>query len=216
MKAIATTGTVWGQWTVLARADRGRVKARCSCGVEKTVLAGNLTKGISKSCGCRVGKPDMGRRRGTGKKSAAGPSAKAGCKPRKSKFEIGLGQRFTNWLVVGVPEVGEWVEVRCDCGKESRRRRIDLLQGNTKSCGCARNDNFVNAFKAKDARVARAKRLLAEVLTTPEQAQVNRILDSRKRFGMSGQEIKLEAIEVVVADRGLGWLLCHGGLEELC
>jgi hypothetical protein len=195
-KIIVHPGERFGQWTVLKMLGNGCGLVRCDCGKEVQRYLNNLLNGASKSCGCSKNR--------------------AGAKPKKSKFEVQIGQRFTNWLVVGIPEVGQWVQVRCDCGKESRRRRIDLLQGNSKSCGCARSDNFVAAFKGKDSRVERAKRLLDEVLTEAEQAQVDRILESRRRFGLAGADIKLEAIEVVVSDRGLGWLLCHGGLEEIC
>ena len=55
-----------------------------------------------------------------------------------------MGQRFGRWLVVG--EVKEkkfrcfqWA-VRCDCGKHGIVMGTTLRSGNTKSCGCLRDE----------------------------------------------------------------------------
>lgn len=59
---MTTTGGLVGQkfghWTVIAPADpyingAKRYLCRCSCGTEKIVVASNLIRGLSKSCGCR-------------------------------------------------------------------------------------------------------------------------------------------------------------------
>jgi hypothetical protein len=52
------TGQVFGRLTAVeecGRTERGRVLWRCSCacGGEHIVLAGSLTRGLTKSCGCR-------------------------------------------------------------------------------------------------------------------------------------------------------------------
>lgn len=49
--AVNTPGEKFGEWTVI---DGGTVKAprvRCSCGIERDVLAVNLLRGLSRSCG---------------------------------------------------------------------------------------------------------------------------------------------------------------------
>lgn len=53
-------GAVFGNWTVLREttpSDGGsiRVMARCQCGTERAVLAHELSRGRSKSCGCLKG-----------------------------------------------------------------------------------------------------------------------------------------------------------------
>lgn len=52
-------GQVFGRWTVLSRAPtpkegqrRSRWLCRCVCGTERAVIGRNLTKGLSRSCGC--------------------------------------------------------------------------------------------------------------------------------------------------------------------
>lgn len=60
-KLVDLTGKTFGRWTVMYRADdfiepsgvkRVRYHCICSCGNEADVLAGSLTKGQSRSCGC--------------------------------------------------------------------------------------------------------------------------------------------------------------------
>lgn len=51
-------GRTYGRWQVVGESDhrssRGKryVKCVCSCGTEREVLAGNLTRGLTVSCGC--------------------------------------------------------------------------------------------------------------------------------------------------------------------
>ena len=56
-KAIDLTGQVFGNWTVLRRADITKNGGatwlcRCVCGTERVVRSGGLRSGISKGCGC--------------------------------------------------------------------------------------------------------------------------------------------------------------------
>ena len=51
------SGHKFSRWTVLQRVTNGhagqtRWLCRCECGTKKTVMAGNLTRRISESCGC--------------------------------------------------------------------------------------------------------------------------------------------------------------------
>lgn len=53
------TGCTYGCWVVLSRVEDGkkgpaRWRCRCLCGVERVLVAGSLTSGNSKSCGCRT------------------------------------------------------------------------------------------------------------------------------------------------------------------
>lgn len=54
---IDLTGKVFGRWVVLSEANRTENQGyewlcRCECGIEKIVLGKNLTRNLSKSCGC--------------------------------------------------------------------------------------------------------------------------------------------------------------------
>ena len=50
-KRIDLTGRVFGQWTAL-RYEQGMWLCRCTCGVERRILASTLNAGKSRSCGC--------------------------------------------------------------------------------------------------------------------------------------------------------------------
>jgi hypothetical protein len=57
MKLINLESKTFGHWFVLKRAandrsDRTCYVCRCTCGIERTVLANNLRKGTSTNCGC--------------------------------------------------------------------------------------------------------------------------------------------------------------------
>jgi len=58
MRLDDMTGRRFGRWLVLERSPERKRWAvlwvcRCDCGTIRTVLAGNLRKGLSTSCGCR-------------------------------------------------------------------------------------------------------------------------------------------------------------------
>lgn len=54
-RTTITPGMIFGRWTVLS-GPLGRYRwyfeCRCSCGRERTVFGGSLTRGASTSCGC--------------------------------------------------------------------------------------------------------------------------------------------------------------------
>ena len=57
-KTTDLVGQTFGYWTVIEPADTNvhqskRYLCRCRCGTERVVVASNLLKGLSKSCGCR-------------------------------------------------------------------------------------------------------------------------------------------------------------------
>lgn len=54
------------------------------------------------------------------------------------------GSRFTR-LVVVRHDGGEFADVRCDCGTERAMRRYNLMNGKSKSCGCARKESLAAA-----------------------------------------------------------------------
>lgn len=85
---------------------------RCDCGNETKVSTNDLTSGHTKSCGCLK---------------------------RKSNAKDLKGQRFGRLVVIKrdgtINRRATW-RCKCDCGRRTVVRSIDLLSGNTKSCGC--------------------------------------------------------------------------------
>ena len=111
------TGQRFNNLTVIEVADKIKNKGtlwrcRCDCGAETTALTNDLTSGHTKSCGCLKHKPNA---------------------------KDLTGQRFgrlTVWKRAGTVGSRALWRCKCDCGKLTNVRSIDLLSGNTKSCGC--------------------------------------------------------------------------------
>lgn len=125
-KFIDLTGQVFGRWTVLEKAEnRGYVsywKCRCECGKEAEVRGTQLTRGISKSCGCLQ------------KETRARMNTE-----RYSKNSL-VGQRFGKLTVlekVGNARNKEYLwKCQCDCGNTLNVTSYHLRSGHTQSCGC--------------------------------------------------------------------------------
>lgn len=113
------TGKRFGRLTVVRLLQRGPSKgrwlAKCECGGLTRVQAGNLTAGLTKSCGCGRG----------GKKEIS-------------------GQRFGRLIVLSflgtLDRKNAYWKVRCDCGEEREVQSAALRLGITKSCGCLSRD----------------------------------------------------------------------------
>lgn len=110
----------FGRWTVIEEAFRDSFGihwlCKCECGNQKEVLANNLVRGISKSCGCYEKE----------------------LKTKREKKEI-TGQRFGS--VVALECVGQnkyknylW-KCLCDCGTTFVVPASRLITGETQSCG---------------------------------------------------------------------------------
>lgn len=85
---------------------------RCACGRETTASTYELRSGHKKSCGCRKSRP---------------------------KAHDLTGMRFGRLTVikrVGTINRRPIWHCKCDCGKFTDVRSVDLKSGNTKSCGC--------------------------------------------------------------------------------
>ncbi len=109
------TGQKFGRLTVISRADnnqKGRTRwlCQCDCGKQKTVLASNLIRGNTKSCGCQAHLKDL-----TGQKFGRLTVISRADNDQKGR---------TQWLC------------QCDCGKQKTVLSLNLISGNTKSCGC--------------------------------------------------------------------------------
>ena len=108
----------YGEWTVLGEASNNNPayrRCRCSCGVEKDVLATTLRSGRSTSCGGHDRADDL------------------------------KGQRFGEWTVLWrAPKHGKnaYWHCRCSCGVERDVLATTLRSGRSKSCGHDRFSSY--------------------------------------------------------------------------
>ncbi len=132
--STALPGQEYGRLTVVAEAPRRgklrRVVARCACGVVREYYAHAVASGNSRSCGCvHATRPTMDR----------------------------VGLRFGALEVVahaGRRGAMPMLRVRCDCGSEKVVQYSNLLNGTTRSCGCAQRARSAAERAAAGARLA--------------------------------------------------------------
>ncbi len=118
------SGKRFGILTVIERVENLKYRTtlwrcRCDCGKITISQAQALTRGRSKSCGC-------------------------------NRAEDIVGRKFNKLTVIrrdiSNPHNTMWI-CRCDCGRETRIDRGDLMKGAQKGCGCERtkqNRNTLN------------------------------------------------------------------------
>ncbi len=129
-KAADLTGQRYGLLTALfpteKRQDGGSVvwHCACDCGAETDVCAKRLKRGKVRSCGClsEAARKDL------------------------------TGQRFGRLTVTGYEGKREqknaenyWSCV-CDCGKRVSAGQTELMNGETRSCGCYRTDRLIDSM----------------------------------------------------------------------
>lgn len=124
------TGQRFGNWIVISRAENRDGDTLwhclCDCGNENNVLAYNLVSGASKSCGCLRHKPSPNFIDLTGRKIGyLLVKNQAG----RDKFNRIL------WNCI------------CDCGNITIVNGTYLLNGDTKSCGCYKQER--DKYKGK-------------------------------------------------------------------
>lgn len=111
------TGRRFGRLVVLGKIKepgKAKYKVRCDCGNEKVVLADNLKRGMTTSCGH--------------------------CYRKTKEFAMArvkdiTGKRFG--MLVVLTELGKGkVFCKCDCGNVKVINKGHLLNGDIQSCGC--------------------------------------------------------------------------------
>ncbi len=124
-RLIDLMGKTFGRLTVVRRVENQKGQTRwlceCSCGNTKEVAGGNLRDGRTQSCGC-LAKELM----------------------RARSFHDLSGQTFGRLVVRRAAEYNKhskamW-ECICSCGIVRIVCAANLLNGNTKSCGCLNRD----------------------------------------------------------------------------
>ena len=122
------TGQRFGKLTAVERLDEKRGKdsshlwlCRCDCGNEIKASVNNLLRGHNTSCGCAK-------------------------RERLQQRAVDIrGQRFGRLSAIEALEKRSGSEsvvwrCRCDCGRETETASRDLLSGNTRSCGCIKQE----------------------------------------------------------------------------
>lgn len=126
-KAIDLTGQKFGRLTVVSKAETKNNAAVwncvCDCGKSVFVFGYNLRKGHTRSCGC-LREEKLGNK----------------CKNIKGKR---FGRLVANCRAENNGKVTMW-KCQCDCGNEAVVATYRLINGETKSCGCLRNELLKN------------------------------------------------------------------------
>lgn len=115
---IDITGNRFGTLVALKYVGATKWKCECDCGQVKIVEGGHLPSGHTSSCGCKL--KHM-------KSSDGGLSA----------TPI-VGKRFGMLTVQKYLGTSKY-KCLCDCGKQTVVKGAYLRNGDTKSCGCLRN-----------------------------------------------------------------------------
>ena len=142
-KTIDLIGQRFGRLTVVSRAENkcGRTNwhCKCDCGNERDILAINLTRGFTKSCGCLHNE-----------------------QLRERKLIDLLGQKFGRLLVLKRAENHgreTYWKCRCDCGNIKEINGAKLKNGHTKSCGCLSKETTSEIFKTHGMSSTRLYRI---------------------------------------------------------
>lgn len=138
---VDLTGKRFGRLTVISRAENKGGKTnwhcKCDCGNEKDVLAINLSRGFTQSCGC-LHNEDFANRR----------------------FIDLSGNRYGKLTVIKRAENrGKdvfWL-CKCDCGNTTEVNGSRLRSGKTKSCGCLRKETYRKSWSHVSRNVKHGK-----------------------------------------------------------
>ena len=160
------TGQRFGRLTVIKEADKYispqglkfvQWLCKCDCGNYTIVLATNLKKGTTKSCGCynieqakkRLFKDLTGQKFGR----------LTAIKPIENHTNSNGKSMMTKWLC------------RCDCGNECNVQSGNLLSGHTLSCGCynkeqASKRSLINLVGQRFGRLTVLERVENEITSS--------------------------------------------------
>ena len=160
------TGQRFGRLTVIKEADKYispqglkfvQWLCKCDCGNDTIVLATNLKKGTTKSCGCYNIE-----------------------QAKKRLFKDLTGQKFGRLTAIkpienhtnsnGKSMMIKWL-CRCDCGNECNVQSGNLLSGHTLSCGCynkeqASKRSLINLVGQRFGRLTVLERVENEITSS--------------------------------------------------
>jgi len=185
------TGQRFGMLTVIKTADYIKEKqywlCLCDCGKECTVSAAQLqrVRGAIKSCGCIY-----------------------------DVYKNLEGKRFHRLTVIEyLPEVSEgkggsrhWRCI-CDCGNEILATSSRLLNGRARSCGCYRDETYIENIKAATKRLAVDGTLISVI--------ASRKLSSANKSGVRGVVLRNgRYVASITFKRKVYYLGTYDTLEE--
>jgi 5-methylcytosine-specific restriction endonuclease McrA len=118
---VNSVGKVYNFLTILEEIKDNKVKVRCICGQEKISNKYVITSGRIKSCGCKR----LNLRRNT-------------------IIDNMVGKRFGRWTIIAFDSICNkrtynWL-CKCDCGTSKIIANLVLKRGESKSCGCLKNE----------------------------------------------------------------------------
>lgn len=192
-------GDTFGEWEVLEKFDKSRYKCRCSCGVIKAISGTDLVRGRSKSCGharkkynIKIGDKynewtvisfDKSRyaykcQCTCGKISTISASdlvneRSKSCGHDNNRLIDLTGQKFGEWTVLRHVGYGVW-ECQCSCKDHTIRniRHTELLNGDSKSCGCKRREYL------RDTMLERYNETSVSRINNPRSTEELRLVES--------------------------------------
>lgn len=173
---INLAGRVFGRWTVIAYAGRiGRHptwRCQCACGNTGVIYATNLSRGLSKSCGClrieiTTARNKLGKHKGCGT-----PEYEAWCAIIK-RCNNPRNRSFPNYGARGIRICRRWLKFEnflADMGKRPHGKSIDRIDND----GNYTPSNCRWATKLEQDRNRRTTRMLTyrgETLCVTEWAE---------------------------------------------
>lgn len=126
-----------------------------------------------------------------------------------------IGQKFGRLTVVGIEPPAknrrEWRWVcRCDCGNTITAAATSIKSGNTKSCGCLKNEKSGERFRKYKNRVAENKRLY-EIFSGMKKRCYSERSQRYKDYGGRGIKICAEWMDADCGfDRFVNWAISNG------
>ena len=125
-------GKKFNNWEVIEYIGDGKYRCKCHCGCggnESIVRRADLVSGQSKSCGFHT-----------------------------NAIKDITGQRFGKWTAIRHVGYGRWL-CRCSCENQTEKiiRHTELLNGESKSCGCKRSEIYRNTMLDRYGEVSSAR-----------------------------------------------------------
>lgn len=154
-KFIDLTGQTFGKLTVITRTDNDKYGRAvwicdCACGNKKVVAGKLLRSGHTQSCGCLNGEVNSKR---SFKDRTGDRFGNLVVMSRAQDYVAPNGKRHVRWLC------------KCDCGKETVVDVCQLVGGDTKSCGCLKEEKLKNGNRKHGGRKDRLYKVYANMKT---------------------------------------------------
>ncbi|MFN7318074.1 MAG: hypothetical protein ACK5S6_01070 [bacterium] len=127
-RAKDLTGEKFGRLTAVRRVENSIHGVcwlfKCDCGTERAVLAENVTRGLTKSCGCF--------------------REESRAEPRAPSI---AGQRFGRLVAIERVNRSKWL-FKCDCGNNYTGWKQPVIKGKVQACGCLHKENTRTSFNS--------------------------------------------------------------------